>query len=90
MHLPFCSGGKGGGEGGVEPPIKFSKRGGLTGSQLLLEGACWESGGWLFPGGCNFYTKNKLKSKIFNDKKKFINKNILSVIAKNSNWENFN
>ena len=27
--------------GRVEPPTKFSKRGGLTGSQFL-EGGCWE------------------------------------------------
>ena len=29
--------------GGIEPPTKFKKRGGLTGSQLL-EGSCWERG----------------------------------------------
>ena len=38
---PFCR--------GVEPPTKFSKRGGLTGAQLL-EGGCWEIGGDFFPG----------------------------------------
>ena len=54
--------------GGVEPPTKFSKRGGLTGPQLL-EGGCWEKGGDLFQGGCNCHIKNKLKSEIFNDKK---------------------
>ena len=27
-------------------------------------------------GGCNFTKKNKLKSEIFSDKKKFINENI--------------
>ena len=32
-----------GGGGGVEPPTKFSKRGGLTAPQLLEEG-CWERG----------------------------------------------
>ena len=37
--LPFSRG------GGVEPPTKFSKRGGgLTGPQIL-EGGCWERGG---------------------------------------------
>ena len=56
------------GRGGVEPPTKFSKRGGLTGPQLL-EGGCWEKGGDLFQGGCNCHIKNKLKSEIFNDKK---------------------
>ena len=35
---PFCRG------GGVEPPTKFSKRGGLTESQFL-EGDCLERGG---------------------------------------------
>ena len=33
----------------VEPPTKFSKRGGLTGPQLL-EGVCWEWGRWHFWG----------------------------------------
>ena len=60
-HTPFCRG------GGVEPPTTFSKREGLTGTQLL-EG-CWERGGDFFQGGCNFHIKNKLKSEIFNDKK---------------------
>ena len=31
---------------GVEAPAKFSKKGGLTGSQL--EGGCWEKGGDFF------------------------------------------
>ena len=35
---------------GVEPPTKFSKRGGLTVPQLL-EGDCWERGGDFFQGG---------------------------------------
>ena len=35
--------------GGVEPPTKFSKRGGLTGSQFL-EGGCWERVDELFHG----------------------------------------
>ena len=34
----------------VEPPIKFSKRESLTGSQFL-DGVCWERGGELFLGG---------------------------------------
>ena len=34
---------------GVEPPTKFSKRGGFTESQLL-EGGCWERGGDFFQG----------------------------------------
>ena len=40
----------------------------MTGHQFL-EGGCWERGGGLLQGGCNFYPKNKLKSEIFNDKK---------------------
>ena len=36
VHPPFMLGGGRG--GGVEPPTKFSKRGGLTGPQLLEEG----------------------------------------------------
>ena len=42
--LPPCAQG-----GGVEPPTKFSKRGGLTGSQLLQEGS-WERGVTFFRG----------------------------------------
>ena len=54
--------------GGVAPLTKFSKRVGLTRPQTLERG-CWERGGDFFQGGCNFHIKNKLKSKIFNDKK---------------------
>ena len=59
-----------GGEGarGVEPLTKFSKkREGLDGISIF-RGGCWERGGDFFLGrGCSFYTKNKLKSEIFND-----------------------
>ena len=55
------------GEGaqGVEPPIKVSKRGALTGSQLL-EGGSWERGGDFFQegGGFNFHIKNKLRKRV--------------------------
>ena len=45
----------------VEPPTKFSKRGGrLTGSQLL-EGGCWKRGGSLFGGELQFSLKKKIK-----------------------------
>ena len=72
---------------GVEPPTKFSKRGCLTGPQLL-EGRCWRRGrGDFFQGGCNFHIKNKLKSVIFNDKTSLQAKIFFSVITKNSNWE---
>ena len=68
MHLPHSAMGVGGG-GGVEPPTKFSKSGGLTGPQPL-EMICWERGSDFFQGeGCNFYIRNKSKSKIFNVKK---------------------
>ena len=67
VHLPpFCRGGVGGGER-VDPSTTFSKMEGLTRPQLL-EGGCWERGGGLFSGGCNFHIKNRLKSEIFNDK----------------------
>ena len=46
----------------------------LTGPQFL-EGGYWERGFELFQGDCSFYTNNKLNSEIFNDKKKFLNKN---------------
>ena len=55
------------GEGG-EPPTKFSKSGGLAGPKFLERVAGKEEGDF-FQGGCSFYIKNELKSKIFNDKK---------------------
>ena len=50
----------------------IQKEGGLTRSQFL-EGDCWEREGDFFQGGCSFYLKNKLKSEIFNDRKKVYN-----------------
>ena len=44
------------GKSGIEPPIKFSKGGGLTGPQLIKWG-CWERGGCLFHGGLQFLHK---------------------------------
>ena len=44
VHPPLSDGGR------VEPPTKFSKRGSLTGPQLL-EGVCWERGGDFIQGG---------------------------------------
>ena len=60
----------GGGEGGVEHPTKFSKREGLTESQIL-EGVAGKEEGDLFQevAGFTFYIQNKLKSEICNDKK---------------------
>ena len=62
------------GGGGVEPPIKFSKRGGLTGPPFFFfwgGGLVGKRGSNFFQGGsgCNFSTKDKLKYGIFNDKK---------------------
>ena len=65
------------GEGGGEPLIKFSKRGeGLDRSSVFRGGLLGKRGVTFFRGGCNFSTKNKLESGIFNDKT-FINKNTL-------------
>ena len=76
MHIvctpPLCWGER------VEPPTKFSKRGGgRLDRTSTFRGGCWERGGDFFQrgGGCNFHIKNKSKSEIFNEKKKFISKN---------------
>ena len=62
MHLTFLQ--------GVEPPTKFSKRGGGLDRPQLLEG-CWERAGDLFQGGEGGlqFSHKKIKSEIFNDKK---------------------
>ena len=74
---------------GDDPPTKFSKWGGggrldrihIFGGELLgLRGVTF------FRGGLQFYLKNKLKSEIFNNKKKVKNKNNFSIITKNLNW----
>ena len=52
----------------VEPQIKFSKTGGLTGPQLL-EGVAGKERVTFFRGSCNFHIKYKLKSEIFDDEK---------------------
>ena len=63
VHLPFLLG-----EGGVEPPTKFSKSGGLIEPQLW-EGDSWKRGGNFFQMRLQIYKKTQLKSEIFNDKK---------------------
>ena len=68
--------------GGVEPPTKFSKRGGLTGPQLL-EGVAGKEGVTLIRRGLQFSHKNKLKSEIFNDKKSLLAKTFFCVTTKN-------
>ena len=69
MHPPppFCWEGRGGVV--VALPTKFSKRGGLTGPQLL-EGVAGKEGVTFFRGVAIF-TQQKIKSEIFNDKKSF-------------------
>ena len=67
VHLSFLLGGwtsyqRVGGGGGFYRTLIF--REGLVGKRVTF-----------LRGSCNFYVKNKLKSVIFNDKKKFINKN---------------
>ena len=57
---------------GVEPPTKFSKKGGggVVHRILIFRGGCWEIGVTFFRGvACSFYIKNKLKSEIFKDNK---------------------
>ena len=64
MHPPpFCWG------RAVEPPTKFSKRGDLTGPQLLGEGGVAGKERGNFFQGIAILQKNKLKSEIFNNKK---------------------
>ena len=63
-----------GGERGGERPTKFSKRG--VGRISIFRGRLLGRRGSPFSRGCSFYIKNKLKSETFDDKKKFINKNV--------------
>ena len=64
------------------------KKGGL-GRTSTFRGGLLGKIGWLFLGeeGCNFHIKNRLKSVICNDKKKFTISKNFSVITKNSNGE---
>ena len=64
MHDHLSAGG-----GGVEPPTNFSKRWGLIGPQRL-EGVAGKEGVTFFKGDCNCHITKKLKSEIFNDKKR--------------------
>ena len=70
LHLPFCF---------LNLVPKFPKGGrrggrGWTWQDLnLFRGFAGRGRGDFFPGGCNYFYKNKLKSEwIFNDKKKFV------------------
>ena len=66
---PFCWGR---GRGGVEPPTKFSIRGGgnLTEPQLF-EGIAGKDGDPFIDGWLEFSHKNKSEFEIFNSKKSF-------------------
>ena len=64
----------GDGGGGVEPLTKFSER--RASQDLNFERGFLEKRGVTFLMRVQFLQKSKLKSEIFNEKKKFINKNI--------------
>ena len=74
------------GEGG-DSPTKFLKRE-VAWQDLNFERGLLEKTGDGFSreGGCSFFIKSKLKSKIFNDKKLHQQK-YFSDITKNLNWE---
>ena len=55
-----------------EPPTKCSKIEGVT-------GVAGKEGSGLFQGGCSFYITNKIKSKIFNDKKEVYKQKCFSL-----------
>ena len=70
---PLSAGGVGGGVNILPNFQKWGARQDLRFLRMVAE----KEGATFFRGGCNFLTKNKLKSGMFNDKKKFINKNAL-------------
>ena len=74
MQPPLSAGGR-----GIEPPNKFSKRGGGLTEPQLLEGFAGKEVVTFFRGIPIF--------EIFNDKKSLQAKIFFSVITKNSNWE---
>ena len=89
---PLSAGG-GRGEGGWAS-YQISKIGGawqgLLDRASICRGGLLGKRGWLFSGGVAiFSTKNKLKSGIFNDKKKVYKQEHFAVVTKNSNWEIF-
>ena len=73
----------------VHPPL-FCWGRGWTSYQLFKKGGLDRTsvfrGGWHFSGGCNFSTKNKLKSEILMTKK-LTNKNSLLCGNLELNWE---
>ena len=60
---------------GLSLQPNFQKGEGLTGPQLLERVAEKEGSNFFQRGNCNFHTLKKLKSEIFNSKKKLITKN---------------
>ena len=77
MHIvctPLSAGGRG---LNLQPNFQKGEGGGRLDRTSTFRGGCWERGGDFFSegGGCNFHIKNKSKSEIFNEKKKFISKN---------------
>ena len=79
MHPPFLLEGR-----GVEPPTKFSKSRGLRKREVTF----FRTGGG--GGGAVFTKKKKLKSEIFNGKKKFISKNNFLYHGQEFKLGNFN
>ena len=64
----------------------FKRKGeGLTWSQFW-DGGCWGRWGWNVSGRVQVLHKSKLKSEIFNEKKKFINKNVFLCQFKLRVW----
>ena len=59
--------------GWVGIPTKFSKKGGLMGSQFL-ERVAGNKGLTFFKEGCSFSINNKLKSDTFKDKRAYVQK----------------
>ena len=72
MCTPFLQG------RGVEPPTKFSKKGGGLDRASTFRGGDFSQVG----GGVATLTKNKWKSEIFNDKKVYKQK-YFSLVTKN-------
>ena len=70
VHWPLSAGGK------VEIPTKFLKREGGLGRTSIFREGCWERGDDFFHSGDAIFTRKKLKSEIFNNKKSLQTKNI--------------
>ena len=63
--------------GGCSASYQIFKNEGSLDRTLIFRGGWWEREDWTFwVEGYHFYMKNKLKSEILNNKKKFINKKV--------------